>query len=504
MRRRSFLQTAGAASVASGGRAAETRPNILFIVGDNQQWGTIANRSQCRTPHINRLAGQGMNFTCAHTTAGVCSPARNALLTGSFPWAFRTFNHPDNSSAVTTDMAPDVVTYAMRMKEAGYRMGYNGKWHSSVRRIPTDLGYTDIGAPKRYKDEALKKVERLGLSKVRADQRLTNVRVVSWPGSKPWGIWGYTEGKEEETENHIIADTGIQMMKRFAGGNQPWMVEIHFPEASRAWPLRKYRQRYDARDIPVAKNFHENFDGKPNMVKREALAYGPMTEDDFREGRAFYYASFEQLDTQVGRILQALDETGQAGRTLVIYASDHGAPWGAHRLWFPCFAPYEELYKVPMVMRWPGRIQPGTVCDKLVQFHDLAHTFIDMLGLKPLPHRHGVSIMPLFEDPKRSGWRDMIQCSWWGQNYLLQHWITTTPRYKYVFNGFDFDECYDLVNDPDELRNLVNQPAAASVVADMQARTYELMSQYGDPFGDTSWDARWHAQRYLPRGRRMR
>jgi len=83
-----------------------------------------------------------------------------------------------------------------------------------------------------------------------------------------------------------------------------------------------------------------------------------MTERDYQEGRAFYDASFEQMDEQVGRVLDALEESGQADNTLVVFTADHGAPWGAHRMWLPCFAPYEEIYRTPMVVRWPGGSRP--------------------------------------------------------------------------------------------------------------------------------------------------
>jgi arylsulfatase A-like enzyme len=156
-----------------------------------------------------------------------------------------------------------------------------------------------------------------------------------------------------------------------------------------------------------------------------------------------------------------------------------------------------------MVMRWPGRIQAGSECRQLVQLHDLAHTFTDLTGASALPHRHGISLKPLLDDPNRSGWRDMIQFPWFGQNFLMNHWTTVTDRHKYVFNSFDFDECYDLREDPDEMRNLVNDTGNAAVVADMQARTYELMDKHGDPFGAASnSSARFHAQRYLSKGRR--
>jgi arylsulfatase A-like enzyme len=481
---------------------APPRPNILLILGDNQQWSTIAGRSVCRTPNINRLASEGVLFERAYTNNAVCSPARNALLTGSYNWRFGTYEQPDTSASVSNDPFPDVVTYAQLLGRAGYRCGYNGKWHTSTKRIPLDFGYHEIGAPNRYRGEAAEKLRKLGLVE-HAESSKRPVRTISWPGSEPFGLWGYTEGEEEESELYRVADAGIRMMKKFAAGKKPWLVEVHFPEAFRAWPLRKYRDAYEPGSIPVAQNFRDRFVNKPAMQRREAESYGAMSEKDFQEGRAFYYASFEQLDAQVGRILHALDETGQAANTLVIFGADHGAPWGAHRMWLPCFAPYEELYRIPMVARWPGHTKTGAKSSRLVQFHDLGHTFLDVAGASPLPHRHGVSFAPLFGDPERAAWRDMVMCAWYGQNFLMSQRMAITPRYKYVFNAFDFDECYDLQADSEELRNIAGDAQYAAVVDDMRARLYELMEKFEDPFSGQGPSGRFMAPRYLPRGRRL-
>ncbi len=243
------------------------------------------------------------------------------------------------------------------------------------------------------------------------------------------------------------------------------------------------------------------------MQRREAESYGPMSDADYQEGRAFYYASFEELDAQIGRILKALDETGQTENTLVVFVADHGAQWGAHRMWIPCFAPYEETYHIPLIMRWPARIKPASTCNRLAQLHDLAHTFVDVLDVSRLPHPDGVSLKPLMQDPGQTTWREHILCPWYGQNFLMIQRMVVTERYKYVFNGYDFDECYDLQGDPEEMRNLVSDPSHRAVVDDMRARLYELMNQYRDPYGDkstgTTNQKRFHLQRYLPRGKRL-
>jgi arylsulfatase A-like enzyme len=502
MNRRNFLSAAAAASIPAPAQQP-TKPNILLILGDNQQAATIANRSLCRTPNVNRLAAEGMLFQRAYTNAAVCSPARNALLTGAFNWRFGTYNQPDTISAIANDPFPDIVTYAQLLSRAGYRCGYNGKWHTSTKRTPFDFGYHDVGAPNRYRDEAARRLRARGITPHDMETKRKTVRTVQWPGSEPFGLWGYTEGDEEQTELHHVAEGGIRMLREFSRRAQPWLIEVHFPEAFRAWPLRKYRDRYDSRSIPVPRSFRDTFAGKPAMQRREAESYGPMSEQDFREGRAFYYASFEELDAQVGRLLRALDETGQADNTVVVFAADHGAPWGAHRMWLPCFAPYEEIYRIPMAVRWPGHVKAGTVCDGLVQLHDLGHTFTEIAGAAALPHAHGASIAPLLRDPKNAQWRDMILCAWYGQNFLMNQRMAITSQHKYVFNTFDYDECYDLRNDPEEMRNIAAERRAAPVVDDMRARLYELMERFGDPHSGQGPSGRFLAPRYLPRGKRL-
>jgi arylsulfatase A-like enzyme len=148
-----------------------------------------------------------------------------------------------------------------------------------------------------------------------------------------------------------------------------------------------------------------------------------------------------------------------------------------------------------MIMRWPGRIAAGSVCDRLVHLPDLAHTFVDLLGLPAMPYPHGVSLAPLLRDPKRS-WRDAIFSPWYGQQFPMMQRMVITERHKYVFNGFDFDECYDLQEDPDEMKNLVNDQNRAREVDDMRARLYEMMKQYKDPLYGPPME------RYLPRGKR--
>lgn len=546
--RREFLE--GVAASAALGQIARGqpagKPNILHIMVDQVQWGAIAGRSACNTPNINRLASQGILFERSYTPSALCCPARSILCSGAFPWHNGVYNQVHVAPSLSHDMFPDVVTYSQCLKEAGYRQGYVGKWHASYVRTPLDFGYDEIAAPMAYNPELLRKASKSTISQWlrRLDpfsgyveprtgintnpdgvpeprlNKSANAQVerwFTWPGSEKFSMWGYIDGPEEETEPYWVAESGIRMMKRFAAASKPWALEMQF-----VWPhdpyiaVKKYVDRYHPADIPVPESFHDPFEGKPLLHQRESETWGAITEDDYRISRARYYACCEQVDAQVGRILEALDQTGQAENTIVVFCTDHGDLVGAHRMWIKGWMPYEECYRIPMVIRWPARIRPGLVSHRLVQLHDLAHTYVEAAGANPLPYPDGQSLLPLFENPNRPDWRDQILCTYYGCELIYMQRYAITERHKYVFNAFSIDECYDLENDPQEMHNLINDGNSADVVGDMRARLYELMSQFGDPYGSVGpvpdvdpagrefrAAYRWYAPRYLPSGKRM-
>jgi arylsulfatase A-like enzyme len=510
LNRRSFLaSTAGLAAAAAQTPAAGARPNILHIMTDQQQWATIAGRSGCRTPNIDRLASQGMLFERSYTPSAVCCPARAMLLSGAYHWHNGVYNQVHSPPSVHRDMNADVVLYSQRLRDAGYRLGYTGKWHASYLRTPLNFRFHEIAGVAGCDPELLKKIDMNPdrVPRITEPLRTTPQRMMRWPGSEPFAMWGYREGPEESTPEYRVAEMASRMMKRFAKGSQPWHVEVHFVEPHDPYmPLKQYLDRYDPRSIPVPKSFADSFSGKPGLHRRESETWGKVTEDDVRQSRAHYYAYTEQLDAQIGRVLKALDETGQADRTLVAFTTDHGDMVGAHRMWIKGWLPYEECYRVPMIVRWPGHVEAGSRSSKLVQTHDLGHTYVAAAGARSLPFADGASLAPLFADPRRTDWRDDILCAYYGGEYLYTQRMAITDRFKYVFNGFDYDELYDLERDPEELHNVVADAEYQRFSGDMQARMYELMARFHDPYGDSPEGMkgdRYCAARYLPRGKRI-
>jgi len=511
-RRELLSLAAGSAAAAQTLSAQANRPNILHIMTDQQQWASIAGRSLCRTPNIDRLASQGMLFERSYTPSAVCCPARAMLLSGAYHWHNGVYNQIHSAPSVHRDMNPDVVLYAHRLRDAGYRLGYVGKWHASWVRTPADFGY-EMSGVSGCDPEALRKYDLNPdrVEKPAGQPRRTVLRNMQWPGSPPFPMWGYEEGPVEGTGEWQTAERAIRMMKRFARDTKPWLLEAHFVAPHDPYfPLKEFHDRYDPRGIPVPNSFRDTFHGKPGLHKRESASWGNVAEDDYRQGRACYFAQIEQLDAQIGRILSALEETNQAGNTLVAFTTDHGDMCGNHRMWLKGWIPYEECYRVPLVVRWPGTVKAGATTKRLVLTHDLAHTYVAAAGAKAMPYSDGFSLQGLFADSAANSWPAERMCAYYGGEFLYTQRIAMTERFKYVFNGFDMDEMYDLSDDPEEMRNLADDPAHSAHADDMRARLYEMMDQFEDPFGTPRrWTLpgnppdRYGAPRYLSRGKRL-
>ena len=307
--RREFL-AASAATGAVADAQQTRRPNILHIQSDQQQWATIAGRSECRTPNLNRLASQGMLFERSYTPSAVCCPSRAMTLSGAYHWHNGVYNQIHSSPSVKRDLDPDVVLYSQRLREAGYRLGYVGKWHCSWVRTPADFGFHELADVAGCDPRALRKLD-LNPDRVEPPKerlRTTETRMFAWPGSKPFAMWGHREGPEEATPQAYRTECAIRMLRRFAKGSQAWHLEVQYVEPHDPYmPLKKYLDRYDPRAIPVAQSFHDQFENKPGMHRRESEIWGRVTEEDYRAGRAHYYAYTEQ----VGRAGRA--PSGRAG-----------------------------------------------------------------------------------------------------------------------------------------------------------------------------------------------
>lgn len=472
------------------------RPNILLILTDQQRWDTICGRTPCRTPNINALAAGGVRFERSYTPVSLCCPARAMLASGAYNWHNGVLNQVHVSQRTRWGMFDGTVTYAQRLRDAGYQTGYAGKFHADHLKGPLDYGYARATAPWGWGPEPARradfKTEDLYQNYPPIQKRgIINKREIRRPGGRPWAAWREMDGPIEASESYFIADRGGKLLQEFSGGDKPWLLEAHFTAPHDPFaPHIEFARRYNANDIPLPRSWHDKFINKPGMNRKEAEMYNQLSEYDVRNSIAHYWAFCEELDWNIGRLLNTLRDTGQADNTLVVFSSDHGEMLGSHHMYIKGWMPYEETHRIPMIARWPGQTPQNSQAAQLVQLHDLAHTFCDIGGAEPLPFADGISLRDIFCNPAQTPSRDAIMNTYYGAEYLYTQRILITQRHKYVFNGFDIDELYDLENDPIEMHNQIDNPDYAGERTKLQVRLYEKMDEFGDPYaGIGGYDA---------------
>src|SRR5207237_6755645 len=181
--RREFLIASAAVSATEA--QGRKQPNILHLQSDQQQWATIAGRSPCRTPNLNRLASGGMLFERSYTPSAVCCPSRAMTLSGAYHWHNGVYNQIHSSPSVHRDLDPDCVLYSQRLRDVGYRQGYIGKWHCSWVRTPLDFGFDETANVFGCDPRAIAKLNNNPdhIEQRRGQFKTTVTRQFRWPGS---------------------------------------------------------------------------------------------------------------------------------------------------------------------------------------------------------------------------------------------------------------------------------------------------------------------------------
>ncbi|ELY61140.1 sulfatase, partial [Natronococcus amylolyticus DSM 10524] len=258
----------------------------------------------------------------------------------------------------------------------------------------------------------------------------------------------------------------------FYGPHHPYVV----PEP--------YASMYDPEDVERPDSYAETFDGKPR-VHENFLHYRGVADfdwDTWAEAVAKYRGFVTMIDDQLERILKSLEEHGLEAETAVVHASDHGDFVGGHRQFNKGPLMYDDTYRIPLQVRWPGVVEPGSVCEDPVHLHDLAATFLEMGGLEVPKSFHSRSLVPLLEGEDPEERPDSVFAQYHGDEFgLYTQRMVRTRGYKYVYNGPDIDELYDLEGDPAELQNLIDHPGYADVREAMRERLVDWMNRTEDP-----------------------
>lgn len=439
-------------------------PNILWICTDQQRADTIAalgNRN-IRTPHVDSLVGSGTSFTNVFCQSPVCTPSRASMLTGRYP---RTTRCRQNGQQIPASerLVPRILA------DAGYTCGLSGKLHLSScaagrveQRI--DDGYSEFywshhPQPDWPENAYTQWLERHGQSW----DKLYSGKQGGWVKEGVPACWHQTTW---------CAEMAVDFMRRHR--HEPWMFSVNFYDPHHPFdPPAEYLERYDPGDMPLPKYRPGELDGKPRYQQLDhershnephGMQFDALSPRQLQEITAAYYAMIELIDDQVGRMLAALDATGQRENTVVLFMSDHGELLGDHGMFLKGPHFYEASVRVPLVISAPGTVSPGLRSSALVELTDLAPTLLELAGLEPEPQMQGRSLLPIaagHADPTQH--RPFVYSEYynaWTHHRAYGTMLRTTSEKIVVYHGAPEGtvdgELYDLAADPDEQFNRWN------------------------------------------------
>ncbi len=441
---------------------SDARPNILWICTDQQRYDTLhaLGNSCIRTPNLDALIGEGVAFTRAYCQSPICTPSRSSFLTGLYPSMIHV-NRNGNAF-----FPPGVPLITRTLADAGFDCGLSGKLHLSachgrVEQRPDD-GYRVFQWSHHPKPEPFWPTRQHHYQQWLADKG------VDWD-SAYGGVAPEGSATQETYRAGIAAryhqttwcaEVAVDFIRQ--AHQDPWLMSVNpFDPHPPFDPPPEYLERMDVAAMPLPLfdaddlESHENFTGVAHQTLDPVAPEGY----DARRMVAAYYAQIELLDDQVGRMLAALDETGQRDDTIVIFTSDHGEMLGDHGLLLKGCRFYEGAVHVPLIVSWPGHFQGGLLSSALVELVDLAPTILEATGL-PLPERmHGRSLLQLLQGKAAPNLhRSFVRCEY---HDALKHPLDSHANMIYdghfklcLYHGQPKGELYDLDTDPHEFRNL--------------------------------------------------
>lgn len=469
------------------------RPNILFLMTDQMQGRVLDPGHVCQTPNFDRLAKRGMRFPRAYTPNAVCSPARASLMTGLLPsthGVLEVTHCVDDDQCVLRTEYPH---WAQSLEAVGYNTGYFGKWHVERSNDLTQFGWQVDGgqASSLY-------AEKQG--KLGGDDRgsFSLERTNNLPeGYDHTLLYAVTDKPPEERGVGIATDLGLDFLKG-QSEDKPWscfvsVLEPHDPfvAGQAAFDL------YDVDAIPLQPNVENDLIGQPNLYRKAGITWLDMDEREKKEAAACYYASITEIDQQFGRLIDHLEETGQFDNTIVILTSDHGELLGSHGLYTKNFGPFEEVYQIPMTITGPG-IPEGVVSDARVGLHDLAPTILELLGEETIGGTDSTSFAETLGDASGAqGTFNRGFAEYSGGRYRITQRVIWDGPWKLAWNGFDFDELYNLDDDPYEMRNLIDDHSYEEVV---QSLMHYAWTRVRDTDDRALWNSHYPILRLAPYG----
>jgi arylsulfatase A-like enzyme len=441
-----LLPGAGSAKATSQPAPTTARPNVLFLLTDDQRADTLrafGNR-HIHTPNLDRLARAGTRFTEAHIMGAqqgaVCVPSRAMLLSGRSLFRIR-------------EDLRDTPTWPAQFRQAGWHTHLNGKWHNTAASI----------APSFSSGHAI----FLGGM---TDQNVIKVRDLS--PNEPLG----PERTVRQPSSELFADAAVRFLTERPPAT-PFVLYVAFtsPHDPRT-PPAEFLTRYRADRLPLPANFlpQHPFDNGELEVRDEKLLPRPRDPAAVRREIAAYYGMISHVDAQIGRILDALEATGQASNTYIVWAGDNGLALGSHGLLGKQNL-YEHSTRVPLIVAGPG-IPKNRRTDALVYLFDLAPTLCELGGVPPPPGSEGRSLVPVLQGRDRSG-RETVFTA-----YRDLQRAVRDRRWKLIeYPKAGRTQLFDLRRDPLERTDLSTNPRHAQQRGRLETELRAAQREFGDP-----------------------
>ena len=439
----------------------EATPNLIVIMSDDHAAQAVSSYgSQInQTPNIDRLAQEGIRFTNAFCTNSICSPSRAVILTG-------VYSHVNGVETNRTPFDGSQKTFPKLLQQAGYQTALIGKWH--LQSKPTGFDYWHVlpGQGAYYDPEMIE----MGVSK-----------------------------KQEGYVTDIVTDQALRWLEQ-RDPDRPFLLMLHHKAPHMPWRSdEKHADLFADVDVPEPATFHDDAAAHSdawrfhaNTIEHHLNEWMKWEVPEGLTGAArkswlyqayvkAYLRSVAAVDDNVGRVLDYLDASDLTDNTVVVYTSDQGFFVGEHGLFDKRYM-YEESLRMPLLVRYPRDIQPGSVNTDMVLNLDFAPTFLDLAQLDAPETMQGQSLRPLLANHTSATWRSSMYYHY-SEAWLVEpHYGLRTGRYKlmHFYHGLDAWELYDLENDPYERTNVYQDPAYANVVYALKAELESQRQQVGD------------------------
>lgn len=450
------------------------QPNIIVFMTDHQRGDTILNDSRVITPNIDRFRQQAVTFTDAYCPSPHCCPSRATFFSGRYPSQHGVWNNVNVSNTLSRGLFDNVRLFPEDLKQAGYDLYFSGKWHISAVQGPADFGFELLHHPDTYRQfpnlPDIKEWETYGPehpTDTGAELR-TEGRIMR-PGYHPYIQYGINESPYDDAE---VVDAAVQKLETLDTEKPFFLFTGPLGPHDPYFVPQRFLDLYDIDSIPLPANFDDDMLDKPTLYRRTKDRYSQLSPEEHRESIRRFYAFCSYEDYLFGKLLDAVEQNGLMENTLLLYISDHGDYIGSHGLWakgLPCF---REAYHICSMAGGGVVKDPGRMENTLLSIADWAPTFLELAGYsapetlsadscsEPTPailsSPCGRSLVPFLKNEPPAEWRTECYSQTNGNEVYGIQRAVWNRKWKYVFNTFDYDELYDLENDPLEMHNLLH------------------------------------------------